>query len=242
LVTGGAGDLRQVILDGRQIDYRLCRRRRRSIGLTVNADGLRVAAPLRASLTEIHTVLGRHAAWVVDKLRCLEARAQRPVPRFTHGSTLQVLGVEHTLSIHAPGAPGIAWRDGCLCLNATPDQALGPLILGALRTRAASHFAARLAFFAAQWACPAPPFALSNARTRWGSCSPGGRLRLNWRLIHFAPDVIDYVVVHELAHLRQLNHSPRFWAEVENLCPDYKGRRKALKLAAELLPPYDFFI
>jgi predicted metal-dependent hydrolase len=70
---------------------------------------------------------------------------------------------------------------------------------------------------------------LSSAGTRWGSASADGSIRLNWRLIHFREPIIDYVVVHELAHLREMNHSPRFWQHVENVLPDYAERRGALK-------------
>jgi hypothetical protein len=70
---------------------------------------------------------------------------------------------------------------------------------------------------------------LSNARTRWGTCHPDGRVRLNWRLIQAPPALVDYVVVHELAHLREPNHSPRFWTWVAGVLPDYKERRQALR-------------
>ncbi|NCV71165.1 MAG: M48 family peptidase, partial [Betaproteobacteria bacterium] len=70
---------------------------------------------------------------------------------------------------------------------------------------------------------------LSSARTRWGSCNAKSVIRLNWRLIHKDPMLIDYVVVHELAHLKELNHSPRFWAIVESVLPDYRERKRLLR-------------
>jgi predicted metal-dependent hydrolase len=75
---------------------------------------------------------------------------------------------------------------------------------------------------------------LSNANTRWGTASADGSIRLNWRLIHFKQDIIDYVVVHELSHLRVMNHSPLFWDTVRTVVPDYAQRRAQLK--DELLP------
>jgi predicted metal-dependent hydrolase len=74
-----------------------------------------------------------------------------------------------------------------------------------------------------------PAIRLSNARTRWGTCHVDGRIRLNWRLIQVPPALIDYVVVHELAHLREPNHSSRFWSQVGSVLPDYKERRLALR-------------
>jgi predicted metal-dependent hydrolase len=70
---------------------------------------------------------------------------------------------------------------------------------------------------------------LSSARTRWGSCGPDGAIRLNWRLVHFPQQIIDYVVAHELAHLRELNHSPRFWDTVGQLFPDFDRARQWLR-------------
>ena len=70
---------------------------------------------------------------------------------------------------------------------------------------------------------------LSSAQTRWGSASADGSIRLNWRLIHFAPAIIDYVVAHELAHLREMNHSPAFWETVRSVLPDFERSREALR-------------
>jgi len=81
-----------------------------------------------------------------------------------------------------------------------------------------------------------PALALSSARTRWGSCSAQGGIRLNWRLIHLPPAIVDYVVVHELAHLRHMNHGPRFWALVESVCPEYRALRAELRRLAAHLP------
>jgi len=81
-----------------------------------------------------------------------------------------------------------------------------------------------------------PPLSLSAARTRWGSCSTRSGIRLNWRLLHFPLPVIDYVVVHELAHLREMNHSPRFWAIVSGVCPNWQALRVELRVLGKTLP------
>ncbi|HPX82802.1 MAG TPA: M48 family metallopeptidase, partial [Syntrophales bacterium] len=81
------------------------------------------------------------------------------------------------------------------------------------------------------WGCRARSVRISEARSRWGSCSAANRLAFSWRLMIAPPAVIDYVVVHELAHLREKNHSPRFWALVGEICPDYRQRRRWLKTA-----------
>ncbi len=104
-----------------------------------------------------------------------------------------------------------------------------PAEIRVLKRQARSLFAERLAYFERQHACVPVRWSLTSARTRWGSCSPGGHVRLNWRLIHCPVPVIDYVIAHELAHLEELNHGPRFWARVEVLYPDWRRERKVLR-------------
>jgi len=101
-----------------------------------------------------------------------------------------------------------------------------------LQVQAKSLFVQRCQHFSALMGVQPKRLSLSAARTRWGSASSDGSVRLNWRLIHFAPELIDYVVVHELAHLREMNHSPRFWAEVARVMPDHEARRAQLKKVA----------
>jgi predicted metal-dependent hydrolase len=97
-------------------------------------------------------------------------------------------------------------------------------------------FAARMDHFAPLLGVSYRQLALSSAGTRWGSCTVDGSIRLNWRLIHFPLSLIDYVVAHELSHLREMNHSPRFWATVESVYPDYDGAKVALRTRSQELP------
>ena len=90
---------------------------------------------------------------------------------------------------------------------------------------------ARAGLYAAQLGLPPPPVALSNARTRWGTCSARGRIRISWRLAHLSPELADYVVAHEVAHLKEMNHSRRFWAVVETLYPRYRAARREIRLS-----------
>ena len=98
-----------------------------------------------------------------------------------------------------------------------------------LQHRAAAWFEARLQVFLARSGLAIKRWRLSSATTRWGSCTSDGHIMLNWRLIHFAPGIIDYVIAHELAHLREMNHSRDFWAEVEQILPDFQAARDALR-------------
>ena len=106
-----------------------------------------------------------------------------------------------------------------------------------LQTEARALFRERLAIFEARLGVRHRVLRLSSAKTRWGSCSADGRVLLNWRLIHFPLSSIDYVVAHELAHLKEMNHGPRFWATVAGVLPEYEAARDHIKNApVELLP------
>lgn len=226
---------RRITLGDRIVPYLLRRGNRRTIGLSIDHRGLRVGAPRRTSLAEIESLIRRHGEWVVDKLDEWRTR-RRPAPlAIVDGTRLPYLGGELEIRL-AIGANRAIWGVGTLTLCLKPGTSPGGLLEKALRERAREHFANRLPPFAAQLGVPVPALALSSARTRWGSCSLKTGIRLNWRLIHFPPAIVDYVVVHELAHLRHMNHGPRFWSLVEVGCPDYRAARVELQRLAGNLP------
>jgi predicted metal-dependent hydrolase len=217
-------------LDGQSIEYTLKRSlRRRRITFTIDEDGLRVGAPWRASQGRIESLLGAHARWISRKLA--EWQARRP-PRFTWqaGATVMALGEPLTLAPE-PGRSVTERDDGRLYIAADAgDHAmLAEHVIAWLRTIALGWFEQRALHFAPALAVRVPTIRLSNAKTRWGTCHPDGRVHLNWRLIQMPPALIDYVVVHELAHLHEPNHSQRFWRRVAAVLPDYAQRRLALR-------------
>ena len=222
----------QFLLEGAWVEYTLKRsRRRRSITLTIDENGLRVGAPWRAPQQRIDSLLDSHARWIARKLK--EWHARRP-PQFTWeaGATVMAMGEPLTLAVSDSSAA--TRREGNrLCLyigNGTDDPALiARTVIEWLRNTAQDWFEQRAAYFARVLAVRTPSVRLSNARTRWGTCHPDGRVLLNWRLIQAPPALIDYVVVHELAHLREPNHSPRFWRWVASVLPDYEERRHTLR-------------
>ncbi|MEO8442438.1 MAG: SprT family zinc-dependent metalloprotease [Betaproteobacteria bacterium] len=216
--------------DGVTIEYTLKRsRRRRSITLTIDESGLRVGAPWRASQSRVDTVLVAHAPWITRKLA--EWQARRPLPfTWQAGATVMALGESLTLMVDA--AITVTTRHGnhlCVSGGADDPARLEELVTVWLRDMAQSWFEQRAAHFARVLDVRVPSIRLSNARTRWGTCHPDGRVHLNWRLIQAPPALVDYVVVHELAHLREPNHSPRFWTWVAGVLPDYRERRQALR-------------
>ena len=239
---------REAVLGTTTVAYLFRRARRRTIGFTITTEGLVVSAPQRVPLYEVDAALQDKAGWVVRKLAEMSTRQQSAAEArvdWRHGTVLPYMGQPLTLLLDTAAPKGTAVAtavDGALCLRlALPEHATAPQICKATQTwllrQARQHFEERLHLFAPRLGVQWRKLALSNATTRWGSASSSGNIRLNWRLVHCRPEVIDYVVVHELAHLRVMDHSPRFWATVGSVMPDYAALRGELKAAT--VPRWD---
>jgi predicted metal-dependent hydrolase len=221
-------------LGGRTVEYRFARRRRRTLGITVDADGLRVAAPLRAPWRDIEGFLREKEHWILAKL---EEWAQVPRPEVLRGASgelLPYLGVEHTLEIR-DGGRAVAQAGGTITVSAPRSRVLTTL-LGWLKTKALETLTPRAAHYAAILALPAPSIVLSGGRSQWGVCSANDTIHLNWRLVQVDPTLADYVAAHEVAHLVEMNHSKRFWALLTTLYPAWREARERLELAGAALP------
>ena len=236
--TGTLSAEQSIELAGSRITYRLRRSpRRRTIALLIDDRGLRVAAPLRAPQRAIDELLLQHAAWVIRKVGDWE-RKKPALRRWVSGEQVMLQGAPLTLETAAgTGLPQLE-GDRLLIDAALDAPAIEAAVRCWLKQRALAHFTGRCHAYSAQLGLPAPAVRLSSASTRWGSCHAGGRIRMNWRLIQLPQDWIDYVAAHEVAHLRQMNHSPAFWETVALLVPDHAARRAALRRDAHhyLLP------
>ena len=234
----GAAPRRIALLRGRPVEFRFQRRRRRTIAIKVSEHGLAVSAPLRAPWREVEGFLHDKATWI---LRKLDERAAAGPPRTIfgeHGETLPLHGREVVLAL-AQAKAGARLVGAELHLSLPHPERRGAvrqLLLGWLKARALAALAPRVAHFAGRVSLPPPPLALSNARAQWGVCMASGRIRLSWRLVHLEPELADYVVAHEVAHLVELNHSERFWALVEWLYPHWREARERIERAAATLP------
>jgi predicted metal-dependent hydrolase len=243
LKRASSEEVRRIELGGRSLEYLLRRSARRTLGLQVAPRGVRVSVPHRAPLWQVEAFLRDHADWVHGKLGELERAAASPRPdgyALVDGASLPLLGEAVRLRLVA-GMRRPAWRraaDGVEELH-LPQAAAATAAVRALRARALLWFAERVAEYCAALGESVPALRLTNARTRWGSCSRASGIRLHWRLIHLPPALIDYVVAHEVAHLREMNHSPRFWALVEALCPGAAKARRELRATARCLPVID---
>ncbi|MDP2828429.1 MAG: SprT family zinc-dependent metalloprotease [Sulfuricellaceae bacterium] len=215
--------------------------RRRSIAVRVDEKGLTVTIPARLRQAEWESVLQSKSGWILDKLGALRARPM-PVALWQDGQPLPYLGSAIELQL-TPGTPRPTPRllDGQLHIGLSSPlttDVIEKRVVHWYRQQALLFFQQRIAALQRQLDVVANSVSLSSARTRWGSCTSRGDIRLNWRLIKAPPSIIDYVICHELSHLVELNHSPAFWQVVGSLCPDYLALRKALKIAGASY--YDF--
>lgn len=220
--------------NGDIIAYQLSHRARRTIGLKITEAGLVVHAPNRILAFELNRILIEKADWILQKLR---SRAEQTLPaiNWQMGAQLQLLGNPITLQIqrlNGSKMPKISFERDTLQITTShqlTDEKLQQLVTQWYKKLALLDFTRRVEVFAAKLGVTPPPVSLSSARSRWGSCSSRGDVRLNWRLMQAPPHIINYVVCHELAHLKHMNHSPKFWAQVAVLFPDFKQAEKDLK-------------
>lgn len=243
---------REIVLGSHRVAYELRRSRRRSIGFVVGAEGLAVSAPRWVGVGEIESALREKATWILRKLHEQRERARRVDAArvdWRDGTALPYLGETVILVLDGritgavlreaaetlPGVPRLTLHLG-LPHTAEPAQ-IRDTVQAWLQRQARQLFEERCARLAQRLGVRMKRLALSSASTRWGSASIDGSIRLNWRLVHFALPVIDYVVAHELAHLREMNHSPAFWDVVRSAVPDFEVARGSLR--HEVLPVFD---
>lgn len=226
----------QIQLEGHAVAYVLERSVRLSVGLLVNREGLRIRAPKRMSKADIEAALQSKASWILGKLKHVQAHIPNGVEqtlRWHDGMHLDWLGVALTVRWQAQPRR-LCWREAdtlWVTGPASDDQAtqMRHAVEVWAKQQAEGHFTNRLDYFSLRLGVRWTRLQLSSARTRWGSAKSDGSIRLHWRLMQFDPTVLDYVVAHELAHLRHMNHSPAFWDTVAEVVPDWPLRRQQLR-------------
>lgn len=240
-------DQRAVTHQGTRLVFVLQRSRRRSIGLTINDQGLKVTAPSWVSLQQIDQAVIEKFDWIQKKLHAVSARIQRSLETQSNwraGGRIAYLGRRIYIELATPEQPlarGQVWFEGDdlapqagqrLWLPLPPQsgaEQVQEMAQGWLQRQAKQWFEQRLEAFAQQTGFRPNKWKLSSATSRWGACNSDGNITLNWRLIHFGQETIDYVIAHELAHLKVLNHSPDFWETVKTLYPDYMAGYQSLR-------------
>jgi hypothetical protein len=192
---------------------RSARARRVTLRIDPSAGAVVVTLPQRAGRNQGLALLEAHSTWVAERLAALSPR----VP-FVDGAVVPLLGRPHAIR-HRPGAVGGVWLEGDE-IHVSGDAAFMPRRLTVwLRSRAKAEIAPRAAAHAGRIGRRVARISIKDPKSRWASCAPDGTLAFSWRLVMSPSWVLDYVVAHEVAHLAEMNHGPRFWAAVSHLTP-----------------------
>jgi predicted metal-dependent hydrolase len=236
---------REALLGTVLVAYEFRRGKRKNIGFSVGPEGLVVSAPRWVTLGEVDRAVREKTRWIVSKLEAARERQDRLEAariEWKDGATFPYLGetvivvldprrdaggVLNTDGEALPGMPRLTLHLG-LAQTAQPAQ-IRDAVQAWLMRQAKLLFAERLDHYAPQLKVQWRKLTLSSAGTLWGTAHSDGSIRLNWRLVHFGLPVIDYVVAHELSHLRVMDHSPRFWETVRTVVPNYSELRSKLK-------------
>jgi predicted metal-dependent hydrolase len=216
---------RTVVADGKKIEFTLIQARRRDVLIQALEGGMtRVYAPKSARLADVDGLVRGHAAQILAMGAALKPR------ELLSGDEIMLEGAARRVRIER-GDARVAFADEVVIFVPHPEdrEAARAVLLSALSARALARIRARIAHFLPRTGGEPGRVTVRAQRSRWGSCSSKGNLSFNWKLILAPPDCLDYVVVHELCHLTEFNHSPRFWRLVEDCMPDFRLWRDYLK-------------
>ena len=219
--------------------------RRRSFQIRLlSATEIVVTAPAGASSDKAAEILRSKSTWILRQLKRLAAAAADSTnSSLAHGATLLFRGEPHSLLLLADGRkkPHVTYAPCSITVHLSElvGEPGHPLVMQSLKkwylSAAQSTLLERLTYWSGQIGVHPQRLSLRDQKTRWGSCSSRGGISLNWRLIMAPPPVIDYLVIHELCHLRHPNHSPAYWREVACWCPDFRQHRQWLRQHGALL-------
>ena len=240
------GELGQVQFGDATIEYEVHRsgRRRKTVQITMDGGRVLVAAPVDTLGSNLEAIVRKRAPWILRQFPDLSSQTARK--RFVSGETLPYLGRNVRLivgpaDVQAPQVRFDHWSfriDVPLLLEETDRYGeIRRVVSQWYWQRAAQRLPKTVELWRKRMGWPERPEVLvRDQRRRWGSCAPDGTLRFNWRVVMLAPALIEYVVVHELSHLKISSHSQDYWALVFSLLPDVHERRRHLKEAGRILP------
>ena len=223
-----------VEIDGRMVDVRVVENPRTSrltlrlVPATSRTESLKVTVPPGTPEADVDRFLEKNRAWAAARL----ARLPRPV-RLEDGATVPLRGVPHRIA-HMGARRGVCSvgldEDGTKLIRVHGDPAFtGRRVADFLKRQARQDLTRAVTLHSARLDVRAKSITLRDTTSRWGSCSSSGALNFSWRIVLAPPPVLDYLAAHEVAHLREMNHSPRFWALVEETCPDMEAQRAWLR-------------
>jgi len=211
------------------MDYTLTRSKRKTIAIYVRDGGAEVRAPLNTPKYEIDKFVAAKEKWIKNRLAALSERlSQRNNFRLDYGASVTYRSRQYTIAAKEGPWAGFDGERFYMPPNLPPEQ-IKAACLKIYRNLAKQDLTRKALDFAKKMKVQPSAVKINGANSRWGSCSTKKSLNFSWRLIMAEDSIIDYVVVHELAHITEMNHSERFWAIVENVLGDFRERKAKLK-------------
>jgi predicted metal-dependent hydrolase len=222
------------------IDYILKRSNRKTAAIYIRDGGVEVRAPLRMPKRDIDKFIMSKEKWITDKLaKSNEQAARRENFILDYGSHVIYRGKRYPIQARKSNRAGFDGECFYLPQNLTAEQ-IKDSCVQIYRKLAKQYLTERTLAFAKEMSVVPAAVKITSARTRWGRCAAKKNINYSWRLIMACDEIIDYVVVHEVAHLIEMNHSKKFWAVVENILPDYPERKAGLKKLQQRLGGEDW--
>jgi len=217
-------------------EYSLVRSKRKTIAIYILEDGsVEVRAPLKASKASIEKFISEKSDWILEhSVRRAEKFEEKQNFSLSFGDTVLYRGKSYPILPHN-GSNAFFSGEAFMMPENIDINAIMPTMVKLYKILAKYHITQRVEYFANIMNCAPTAVKINSAKTRWGSCSGKDSLNFSWRVILAEDELIDYVVVHELAHTKEHNHSARFWAVVASVMPDHKELRERMKLLSDRL-------
>ena len=227
----------RITLEGKTIEYILTKTKRKTIGISVGVEmGVKVAAPKGMTKQQIEEVILKNSKWILEKLQDMEGKKQTKA-EFKAGESFSYLGKEYILEVieinnrekEGVEIEGLVAPTMRLYIHSNTQENIKKVLLNWYRHEASRILKERIEILGGKTGLYPLSVVIKDQKSRFGSCSSKKNINLNWKLVMAPMEVIDYVVLHELCHLKEMNHSKEFWNLVESFMEDYKERRKWLK-------------
>ncbi len=217
----------------KNIDYTLKRSKRRTASIQIERDGqVSLRVPMRMLIQDIETLIAEKETWILRHLAERKKRNLRKNERhYLEGERFPYLGKSYVLKIVREQSEPLLLKSGSFCLQADyqTNTKAAAAFKAFYREKGLIQIAERVAHFQAMMGVQAKRIRMVETKTRWASCSSKGNLNFHWKCLMLPKKVFDYIIVHEVAHLVHLNHSPRFWKQLEKIMGDYKEHREWLR-------------
>jgi len=215
---------------------KIIRSNRKTIAITITNNGtIIIKAPKQASEEAISYTISKNLYWIEEKLKIVQSRPKFKEKEFVNGEGFLYLGDRYRLQIIKNQEEPLLLKGKYFYLLESHLHKAREAFIDWYKERAFEKISERVKFYANIKGCTYNKISITNAQKRWGSCSPSGNLSFSWKIIMAPLSVIDYVVIHELTHLDELNHSKRFWSKVKALMPNYEEKERWLRENGHML-------